>query len=128
MEAYDCVVGTIKESLSDATDLKKQLLSLKLDKLKLAYQHLGGMVKDLSDQKKDTIANALSKTEKILSVFNRKTSSNDSNNNIEMSLEEMNTNGNDASVACNDDASVECNVENHEVSKNKMMDFFMFRD
>ena len=61
-EAYDRVVGTIKESLPDATDLKKHLLRLKLDELKLAYQHLGGMVKDLSDQKKDTIANALSET------------------------------------------------------------------
>ena len=127
-EAYDRVVGTIKESLPDATDLKKHLLRLKLDELKLAYQHLGGMVKDLSDQKKDTIANALSETEEILSVLNRKTSSNDSNNNMEMSLDETNTNRNEESVECNDDASVECDVENHEVSKNKMMDFFMFRN
>ena len=127
-EAYDRVVGTIKESLPDAADLKKELLHFKLDNLKLAYQHLGGMVKDLLDQKKDTIANALSETEEILSVLNRKTSSNDSNNNMEMSLDETNTNRNEESVECNDDASVECDVENHEVSKNKMMDFFMFRD
>ena len=86
------------------------------------------MVKDLSDQKKDTITNALSETEEILSVLNRKTSSNDSNNNMEMSLDETNTNRNEESVECNDDASVECDVENHEVSKNKMMDFFMFRN
>ena len=124
-EAYDRVVGTIKESLPDATDLKKELLRLKLDDLKLAYQHLGGMVKDLWDQKKDTIVNALSKTKEILSVLNRKTSSNDSNNNMEMSLEETNTNGNKESAACNEDASVECNVENHEVSKHKMMDFYV---
>jgi len=127
-EAYDRVVGTIKESLPDAANLKKELLRFKLDNLKLAYQHLGGMVKDLSDQKKDTIANALSETEEILSVLNRKTSSNDSNNNMEMSLDETNTNRNEESVECNDDASVECDVENNEVSKNKMMDFFMFRD
>ena len=71
-EAYNHVVGTIKESLPDATDLKKHLLRLKLDELKLAYQHLGGMVKDLSDQKKDTIANALSETRRDLICFEQK--------------------------------------------------------
>ena len=60
--------------------------------------------------------------------MNRKTSSYASNNNMEMSLKETNTNRNEESVECNDDASVECNVENNEVTKNKMMDFFMFRN
>ena len=50
----------IENGLESDNDLKKQLMKCKLDDIKNAFHHCGGNLKNQTDQKKETIATALS--------------------------------------------------------------------
>ena len=81
-ESFGRVANIIK-GIVPGGELKKELLRLKLDDLKLTYQHVGGSLKELDDIKKDTIAHALSINKMILTLsVNRNNPPNDKNNKI----------------------------------------------
>ena len=122
-ESFGRVANIIK-GIVPGGELKKELLRSKLDDLKLAYQHVGGSLKELDDIKKDTIAHALSNNEMILSLFvNRSNPQNDKNNTVGAGVEETNTDKKEASVECSviDEKDV---VE----TESEMLKWFMSRD
>ena len=105
-------------------ELKQRLLRCKVEDLKLAFQHCGGSMKELPDQKKGSIADALSLQDVLLEALNTKTGTSDNNNNN--NNESDGTNKTDKK-----DASVESSViEEKDVvdTKSDMLKWFMSRD
>ena len=117
-------VASIIKGIVPGGELKKELLHAKLEDLKLTYQHIGCLLKDLDDMKKDTIAHILSRNKMIQPLFvNRNNPPNDKNNKIEACDEET--------ITDEKGASNECKVtDGKDVvdTESEMLKWFMSRD